>query len=864
MHLSSSDDLSVGRLARYAYNTYVLDGARTNARSPDPALEQRALEHAPGAWLEALRTTLAFLRPNCPTAWLNRLWYGPELDRKRQVLRYLRVAHQRLADALDAACAPLAQCPTDAVAHCLVHYTEHANIRAFQHQVRELSHTASLGTRAYGRNPTRYYAQATAVLIAVSHDLAYRRGSGFTKMSEAALAILHQAIPPALKAAVAMARFVDETLAPLAFEPGLAFVPSAIQPQAVEARQSPEASTRFGSDRRRYGERYTRFLNADADPVEELYRQFELVVPKKAETVALARDYCRLALSLSAIAASSHNTEAAQSYTVETSALRRAMREYSNEEIDEATVASFLDSITFSPKRLDHHHYLTPAGRLTHFAEDYAAPLLYRAGQLTGFDRTRVAMHTWAPTLAEALGCFVQDHRGGSHDASAAFAKTLEQLASSVGWEVTSNPNGTAEPGDVDLQLKDGRRSMALQIKLSRPRWHTADRHLARTLAHAKAAAQLQHDHSDYRLIVTTAHVDIGAELNNGTHVADAHEFVAHLETLVKLPDPSIEALFNLCTRPLHVRDDFGTQTKPYTAPKRTFPIPIRANVPVTSINFHLWQPCNFRCRFCFARCFNHVKGVLPKGHLTKERALDVIDRLHWPGIEKITFAGGEPTLCPWLPDLVARAKHHGMTTMVVTNGSRLTPQYLASFNGTLDWIALSIDSLDAEVNAITGRREGKYVATEEQYRLWVSLIKDAGIRLKINTVIHRLNFQQRFHDFIAYARPERWKAFQLLHIAGENDDCLPELAITRDQFQQFIEAHEGCRAYTSLVPEDNAAMTGTYLMLDPAARLYSNASGHLESSPSILDVPFETALSSLPAFDFRGFEERGGNWNWG
>ncbi|WP_282071372.1 hypothetical protein [Polaribacter atrinae] len=40
-------------------------------------------------------------------------------------------------------------------------------------------------------------------------------------------------------------------------------------------------------------------------------------------------------------------------------------------------------------------------------------------------------------------------------------------------------------------------------------------------------------------------------------------------------------------------------------------------------------------------------------------------------GFEKITFAGGEPMLCPWLPKLIKTAKELGLTTMIVTNGSQ-------------------------------------------------------------------------------------------------------------------------------------------------------------------------------------------------
>lgn len=77
----------------------------------------------------------------------------------------------------------------------------------------------------------------------------------------------------------------------------------------------------------------------------------------------------------------------------------------------------------------------------------------------------------------------------------------------------------------------------------------------------------------------------------------------------------------------------------------------------IPSVNYHLWEPCNMRCKFCFAT-FQDVKhSILPKGHLPKEQAIEVILQLAEIGFEKITFAGGEPTLCPWLPELIATAK---------------------------------------------------------------------------------------------------------------------------------------------------------------------------------------------------------------
>jgi hypothetical protein len=49
---------------------------------------------------------------------------------------------------------------------------------------------------------------------------------------------------------------------------------------------------------------------------------------------------------------------------------------------------------------------------------------------------------------------------------------------------------------------------------------------------------------------------------------------------------------------------------------------------------------------------------------------------------------------------------------MIVTNGSRINPEWLESLNGKLDWIALSIDSFENEaVNVSSGRAISRQTA---------------------------------------------------------------------------------------------------------------------------------------------------------
>ena len=64
----------------------------------------------------------------------------------------------------------------------------------------------------------------------------------------------------------------------------------------------------------------------------------------------------------------------------------------------------------------------------------------------------------------------------------------------------------------------------------------------------------------------------------------------------------------------------------------------------IPSVNYHLWQPCNMRCKFCYATFLDVKQSVLPKGHLPKEETIKVVEQIAKAGFEKITFAGGEPT----------------------------------------------------------------------------------------------------------------------------------------------------------------------------------------------------------------------------
>ncbi|MEC4049110.1 viperin family antiviral radical SAM protein [Flavobacterium sp. SUN046] len=283
----------------------------------------------------------------------------------------------------------------------------------------------------------------------------------------------------------------------------------------------------------------------------------------------------------------------------------------------------------------------------------------------------------------------------------------------------------------------------------------------------------------------------------------------------------------------------------------------------IPAVNYHLWEPCNMRCQFCFATFQDVKQTILPKGHLPKEQAIDVIKNLALAGFEKITFAGGEPTLCPWINDLIKEAKIMGLTTMIVTNGSKLTDDFLKANHGKLDWITLSVDSLDDATNIQTGRAiSGKKSTSKQDYYELVAKIKSYGYGLKINTVVTYANVDEIMIDFIEFAQPKRWKLFQVLPIKGQNDYKVDSLLINDQQFNYFIERNKTTNNTIQIVPEYNDQMMGSYVMVDPAGRFFDNSTGtHLYSKP-INEVGCANAIQEMN-YDIIKFKKREGFYDW-
>lgn len=281
--------------------------------------------------------------------------------------------------------------------------------------------------------------------------------------------------------------------------------------------------------------------------------------------------------------------------------------------------------------------------------------------------------------------------------------------------------------------------------------------------------------------------------------------------------------------------------------------------VEVPALNYHLWRPCNMRCAYCFAH-FDECIREKARPEVEAARCVDVIRQAAQAGISKITFSGGEPTLCPWLFDAVAESRRLGLTTMVVSNGTLIDEVWLARYVVILDWLGLSVDSLCAATNSLIGRcRSGGMPCSGAEYQSLCRRVRAAGVGLKINTVVSAFNHREDFAALLDEARPARWKLFQALEVRGQNDAHFNLCRVSDDDYAAFLRRHD---RHACLVPESNAAMRGTYLMINPEGCFFDNAEGAHRTSLPVWQVGWESARAQVRV-SARGFHARGGDWEW-
>lgn len=274
------------------------------------------------------------------------------------------------------------------------------------------------------------------------------------------------------------------------------------------------------------------------------------------------------------------------------------------------------------------------------------------------------------------------------------------------------------------------------------------------------------------------------------------------------------------------------------------------------SVNFHFTRKCNYECGFCFHTAKTSDITSLEEA----KRGLLLVKNA---GTRKINFSGGEPFLYPkYLGELVkyCKVELNLESVSIVSNGSKITEQWFKKYAKHLDILAISVDSFDEETNVKIGRGKGKHLDKLTDIRDWCN---DYEVKFKINSVICVYNWKEDMVEPIARLHPFRWKVFQCLLVDTENAGTnairkAEKFVITDEQYEDFCSKHQHLPCF---VPESNALMKQSYIILDEYMRFLNKGDVYAESA-SILEIGVEAAIKQID-FDVNAFEKRGGVYEW-
>jgi radical S-adenosyl methionine domain-containing protein 2 len=269
-------------------------------------------------------------------------------------------------------------------------------------------------------------------------------------------------------------------------------------------------------------------------------------------------------------------------------------------------------------------------------------------------------------------------------------------------------------------------------------------------------------------------------------------------------------------------------------------------------INYHITEVCNYSCKFCYAKWDrpNEIHTQGNNAELMLEKLASYFFNDAGNGVKsvfpyknvRINFAGGEPLILKKrFAQLIVKAKSLGFNLSLITNGHYLTTEFIDNYGALFSMFGISFDSQFVDARRNIGRIDNKGNSYDEGDLLnTVTRLREVNpsIKVKVNTVVNSLNYQESFYTLMNELKPDKWKVFQVLPVLNSN------LLVTDEQFSGFVKQHANLKGV--MVVEDNDAMTNSYLMINPQGRFYQNSqteSGY-QYGDLILDVSLEQALS--------------------
>ncbi|HUU00898.1 MAG TPA: radical SAM protein [Myxococcota bacterium] len=276
-----------------------------------------------------------------------------------------------------------------------------------------------------------------------------------------------------------------------------------------------------------------------------------------------------------------------------------------------------------------------------------------------------------------------------------------------------------------------------------------------------------------------------------------------------------------------------------------------------------LTYACQNRCLFCYASS-PHRAGE--HRLMSTDEVKRVMDKIfHQAHVPSLSFTGGEATLRPNLPELIAYGKQVGFRINLITNGIRLADaDYTASLvEAGLDSAQVSLEASDASVHDTVVGRKGAHRKT----LAGVDNLRRLGIHVHTNTTLCALNIN-RAEETIHFLAGSLGQKTMSMNMVIRTGSALEDhgVGVTYTQVAEILPGLIECaqRAGIKLVwyspipycifnpvlhgmGAKACACVDGILSVDPSGQVLP-CSSFQEGIGSLIDLPFEKIYTSRAA----------------
>lgn len=230
-------------------------------------------------------------------------------------------------------------------------------------------------------------------------------------------------------------------------------------------------------------------------------------------------------------------------------------------------------------------------------------------------------------------------------------------------------------------------------------------------------------------------------------------------------------------------------------------------------VNLHLLKQCNYKCKYCFAHYESNQILPVDTWKLIVDNISSSIP------VKRFNIAGGEPLLYPRLNELISYIYEKGIDVSIITNGILLSEHFIEENTGKIETIGISMDSFSEQTLDRLGCKtlKGEFLS-KERVEYLAAIIKESNMKLKINTVVNKENFNENLYDDLNSINVDRWKVLKMKPFKTDTFDN-SFLAITNEEFNLFLDKNKSMK---NMVVEES--MSNSYIIIDAQGYLLDHS----------------------------------------